>query len=1111
MLAVLALILISLFSAACEEDEDLDYFIVSTVGTMGPLPPFIAFASRNPYPWRNIAGVSYCDTSADGVVAPMDLLQIINYLYINGEQPLPYPSSDFLPPPFYDINGNGVIEYGDAQAVIECLNSGNLAGPPANPAQYALPERYILANSQQINTQVSFYDAEYNATPLPSQASLSIQNALGTPIPLATVVTGYAVGTPYPVTSLPGCAGGCTLFPMLFTFNPQAVDRSQAGNDVVKFLSRMPFQFRDSSGNVQDQTQTAALAFIFATPTPTFTVYGGSTATPTATFTSTATVTITPTPTRTPTLTSTQTPTPTPTRTPTLTPTRTPTLTSTPTLTYTPTRTNTPTPSPTNTPTRTPTFTPTFTPTPTRTATPTLGPPVEMNFPFSDDFNRANATTLGAAWATNTTFGGLAIDSNRVLPSCQPLYPNCATQSRVVNGMARDMEMKINYTVPVSMQNPPSGVSYQYVSLLARYVGGASPTLYRAMIQATYTTGGTVYYLYIMKYSGLSGSSIAVRNLTPIFSGAGWSGELSFTLQGSDLKACIDGTLCTTVTDTSAFLNSGEFGFEGSASVTANGTVLLDNFWANRPGAPTNTPTATATFTPTPTRTYTPTPTRTPTPTGTATITPTATNTPTITPTRTSTPTVTATNTPTKTPTSMISPTPTSTPTNTPTRTPTPTITPTNTPTRTSTPTVTPTGTPTRSPTPTNTPTNTPTRTPTPSNTSTNTPTPTPAAVTQRYVQQLNGTSQAAFSNADVMADGFIIAGDNAYQVVTEFSSPQTTRKLVTDQIWNPSKAPVAGENRAGIELLTGYVPQHFNGNTMGALSFTYGPSVLTYPASPLDSPLVNGQYVDLELLLFNSGVTPARTNYKKTYISKIDPNMSRGALRVNIILWGADAAAVQGAQLDGFMNWVRAIYNTGTNPISPITSQVYLVSPTTQDTVLTDPGPYMTESAFYKNLVSTTPGLQQYAVNVVIGSKFDATIDPGVLGISGGITGAAIPTANSLVAVSIDAAAGVDGILNATEQRFMAKIVAHEMGHYLGLFHPVENGGSTLVPGYGPVLDIPHNCTNSISCQGNGDPNNLANIYYNLMYPFAAAPPTLQEILSPGQRSIVNMQVLVD
>lgn len=59
--------------------------------------------------------------------------------------------------------------------------------------------------------------------------------------------------------------------------------------------------------------------------------------------------------------------------------------------------------------------------------------------------------------------------------------------------------------------------------------------------------------------------------------------------------------------------------------------------------------------------------------------------------------------------------------------------------------------------------------------------------------------------------------------------------------------------------------------------------------------------------------------------------------------------------------------------------------------------------------------------------------------GVAGDIPGPLIPSERSGVAISAVAAAGADGVYSPSDVRLLGETLAHEVGHYLGLFHPVE------------------------------------------------------------------------
>lgn len=75
--------------------------------------------------------------------------------------------------------------------------------------------------------------------------------------------------------------------------------------------------------------------------------------------------------------------------------------------------------------------------------------------------------------------------------------------------------------------------------------------------------------------------------------------------------------------------------------------------------------------------------------------------------------------------------------------------------------------------------------------------------------------------------------------------------------------------------------------------------------------------------------------------------------------------------------------------------------------------------------------------INVVIAPSIDDVDD--VLGIAGDIPGPLAATNRSGVLVSALDSAGPDGAFSSLEVQLLGETMAHEVGHYLGLYHPVE------------------------------------------------------------------------
>lgn len=65
---------------------------------------------------------------------------------------------------------------------------------------------------------------------------------------------------------------------------------------------------------------------------------------------------------------------------------------------------------------------------------------------------------------------------------------------------------------------------------------------------------------------------------------------------------------------------------------------------------------------------------------------------------------------------------------------------------------------------------------------------------------------------------------------------------------------------------------------------------------------------------------------------------------------------------------------------------------------------------------------------------------DDGTLGLAGSVPGALIATERSAVVISWLENAGIDAVFDSAEVQTMCETMAHETGHYLGLYHPVES-----------------------------------------------------------------------
>jgi len=127
-------------------------------------------------------------------------------------------------------------------------------------------------------------------------------------------------------------------------------------------------------------------------------------------------------------------------------------------------------------------------------------------------------------------------------------------------------------------------------------------------------------------------------------------------------------------------------------------------------------------------------------------------------------------------------------------------------------------------------------------------------------------------------------------------------------------------------------------------------------------------------------------------------------------------------------------------------------------------------------------------AVNVLIAP---AIVDyPDIYGIAGDIPGPLVATSRSGVLISYEKNAGPDLRFEPLERRLLAETMAHEVGHYLGLFHPVETTWDTW-----DALDDTDDCGSELACVGA--------LSDNLMFPF----PVCSGLSCTAQEGITNAQ----
>lgn len=108
----------------------------------------------------------------------------------------------------------------------------------------------------------------------------------------------------------------------------------------------------------------------------------------------------------------------------------------------------------------------------------------------------------------------------------------------------------------------------------------------------------------------------------------------------------------------------------------------------------------------------------------------------------------------------------------------------------------------------------------------------------------------------------------------------------------------------------------------------------------------------------------------------------------------------------------------------------------------------------------------------LVVGERIDGG-NAFVYGIASGIPGTIEVTSRTYVVVSWLAHAGTNASFDDDEMRLMGETMAHEVGHYQGLFHPVESSFDF----WDALPDTPH-CASAATCEDQ--------LGANLMFPYA-------------------------
>ena len=273
--------------------------------------------------------------------------------------------------------------------------------------------------------------------------------------------------------------------------------------------------------------------------------------------------------------------------------------------------------------------------------------------------------------------------------------------------------------------------------------------------------------------------------------------------------------------------------------------------------------------------------------------------------------------------------------------------------------------------------------------------------------------------------------------------------------------------------------------------------STLNWPVLSTDFLIVPGRWKAV-VGLANDNDALIQGDVGVDVLLKNDPDLFTGRVRVVIV-------RPKGRQLQAVLDEAKRIW---VDMFEPLRIGIDFDDVVFDEvaTGVVDPSPPTMGDVRY-DVLAQANGIR--TVSVVLTDFIDAPelgVGNQLAGLSGGIPGAWVPTPYSAVQVSLLAAAGADGQFDAQEIRLFAETMAHETGHYLGLFHPVEAFSEAPWSTFDAVSDTPR-CTSDTEC--------FWALGGNLMFPFPVCDLSgacdRQDQLSDGQVAVIQRSVGVD
>ncbi len=255
--------------------------------------------------------------------------------------------------------------------------------------------------------------------------------------------------------------------------------------------------------------------------------------------------------------------------------------------------------------------------------------------------------------------------------------------------------------------------------------------------------------------------------------------------------------------------------------------------------------------------------------------------------------------------------------------------------------------------------------------------------------------------------------------------------------------------------------------------------TVFNWPIRPEDGDLEPGTWTVDVASVTADGYYQGDTELQIVAKLKLDDDLDDGALQARVVF--CDGLFDDQEVYDGVIGAVER-WNEIWGPMGLVVDASFEASDFYGD--LAFPG----EDTAHEQVASGADGSE---ITILVGDTIDGSTD--YLGVAGGIPGTLTETPRALVVASWLANAGPDGSFNAADIDLFGETLAHEVGHYMGLFHPVE-----IDYGYWDALSDTPSCDDQSSCESAlGD---------NLMFPYPVcngASCISQDQLSGDQQGV--------